>query len=174
MKSSHSHRAATPRPTTRGSRGLTLVEVIVALAITGILTAGGAHLVAKYGRMGRTRFEADQVVNGLWELRAKAATGMRNPCMDFPALTKVRFYSDTSATPNGFGSGDLILRNRSFAGGVQVQAISGGNGPTHFVCFRSKGIPGSTNSPLSVTLGSGSTIRKTVQLLPSTGMARIQ
>lgn len=157
-----------------GNTGLTLVELVMALALAVLLTAGAALAVAKYGRRDRVRLEASQVVDGLWELRAAAVSGQRNPCMDFPDDHTVRMYYDSSAVPDGFGPGDPLIRSWSYQGGIRAAAIAGGRGDAHAVCFESLGMIGSAGSALSLTLRADSVNVRTVRLLPSTGMAKVK
>lgn len=98
---------------------------------------------------------------------------MRNPCMDFPDSATVRLYSETSATPNGYGAGDVLIRSHVFRGGVLAHSIAGGAGATHYVCFEARGMMGSAGAALMLTLGADASTRKTVRLLPSTGIAKV-
>ncbi len=156
--------------------GLTLVEIVVSLLIAAVLTAGALAAIGDFGSANKVGFEAEKLVDKLWELRAHASAGMRNPCLDFPLRDSVRVYRDTSARPNGFGPGDVAMEGYRFRGGVQALALAGGVGSTHYVCFESRGIVGSAGAALDVTLGvpaSGGN-GKRIRLLPSTGMARIK
>src|SRR4051812_30522214 len=51
-----------------GMKGMTLVEIVMALVVAAVLTAGGAAMVSKFGSKNKVRYEADRVVNDLWEL----------------------------------------------------------------------------------------------------------
>ena len=156
-------------------RGLTLLECCVVLSITGILMSGGAYLLSHFGTRNQVHAAADRVVDNLWELRSRAVTGMRNPCMDFPAPDSVRIYSDTSAAPDGFSDGDRVLGGFHFRGGVKALDIAGGQGAGHAVCFEARGILGSAATALNLTLGVDRSHPETrrVRLLPSTGIARV-
>src|SRR4051812_28164735 len=135
------------------SQGMTLIEIAMTLVIAGVLTAGGAMMISKYGSRGKVAYESERVVNDLWELRSNATTGMKNPCMDFPSTDSVRTFSDTSTTPDGYGSGDRLLKAYKFGGKVKIISIAGGQGSTHFVCFESRGMMGSSGAALSMTVG---------------------
>lgn len=131
-------------------------------------------MIGRYGSDGRVEYEANALIDHLWELRASASTGMKNPCLDFPDAGTVRLFSDMENEPDGFGSGDRLIRAYKFSGAVRVQSAAGGTGRTHFVCFRSEGVTGSAGAPLVVTLGSGNARSKIVRLLPSTGTASLR
>jgi prepilin-type N-terminal cleavage/methylation domain-containing protein len=154
---------------------MTMVELVVVLAVAGILMGGGAFALSRFGTRDRIGAEAGKVVDALWEMRARATTGMRNPCMDFPAPDSVRVYSDTSSSPDGFGAGDRVLGGFRFRGGVRALDIAGGQGANHAVCFESRGMMGSTAKALLITLGidGGNPETKRVRLLPSTGVAKV-
>jgi prepilin-type N-terminal cleavage/methylation domain-containing protein len=155
-----------------GASGFTLLELLVAIVVSGILVGGAAGAMSRFGRDNKVKYEASRLVDNIWEVRSKATSGMRNPCLDFPAPDSVRIYSDTSETPDGFGPGDLLLGGYRFKGGVTMTAVSGGSSPTHYVCFRSRGVSGSS---LMLTLGRDANDpgRKKVRLLPSTGIAKV-
>ena len=155
-------------------RGVTLLECAVVLAVAGVLMSMGAVLLGRFGARNQVRSAADRVVDNLWELRSRAVTGMRNPCMDFPAPDSVRIYSDTSAAPDGFNDGDRLLGGFHYRGGVKALDIAGGRGAEHAVCFESRGILGSAATALNLTLGVDRAHPETrrVRLLPSTGVAR--
>ncbi len=152
--------------------GVTLIEMMAVLVISVSLIAAGSKLYSGFGSRGAANLEAGNLVDNLWDLRAKATAGMKNPCLDFPDSVSFRVYSDTSEIPDGFDAGDLLIQTHSFSAGTKVLSISGGNGPGHFVCFESKGVLGSANAALLVTVGRDSTNGKRVRLLPATGMAR--
>lgn len=158
----------------RSQAGLTLVEMSVALAVAGILAGIGVAATGRLGTRNHVHAAADRVVDNLWELRSRAVTGMRNPCMDFPSPDSVRMYSDTSAAPDGFGTGDRLLGGFRFRGGVRALGLVGGRGDAHAVCFESRGILGSAATALEITLGAdpGGPDRRKVRLLPSTGVAK--
>lgn len=146
----------------------------MALAVAGVLAAGGASVLGRFGVRNQVHAAADRVVDNLWELRSHAVTGMRNPCMDFPAPDSVRLYSDSSAVPDGFTPGDRLLGGFRFRGGVRALGLAGGRGASHAVCFESRGILGSAGTALEVTLGADpdGPDRMRVRLLPSTGVAK--
>jgi hypothetical protein len=154
---------------------MTLVELLVILAVSAALAGAAAFGLSRFGSRNRIRAEADKVVDTLWDLRSRATAGMRNPCLDFPAPDSLRWYSDSSATPDGFGPGDRLLGSYRFRGGVRVLAIAGGQGATHAVCFQSRGLMGSAAAALLLTLGkqAGNPDNKRVRLLPSTGTAKV-
>lgn len=166
--------APSPRRGAGTARGLTLIEMAAALAVTALLAASAAWASAKYLRKDRARLEASLVADGLWELRAAAVAGRRNPCMDFPDSLTVRMYGDTSAAPDGFGSGDAVLRTWAYRGGVKARSLAGGSGPTHHVCFGSRGMMGSAGAALRLELAADDLHRRTVSLLPATGVARVR
>lgn len=157
------------------SKGMTLLEILIALVVAGVLTGAGAMALSRFGSRNRIRAEAEKVVDTLWELRSDATTGMRNPCMDFPAPDSVRIYGDTSAIPDGYGSGDRPLGGFRFKGGVRALDISGGQGAFHAVCFETRGTMGSAGAALLLSLGlaPGDPDCKRVRLLPSTGIAKV-
>jgi prepilin-type N-terminal cleavage/methylation domain-containing protein len=155
-------------------RGFTILEMAVALAIAALLAAGAASASRRYGKEGRARYEASKVVDGLWELRSRATTGMANPCMDFPDSTTVRLYRDASPDPDGFHpSTDVLIRSWTYTGGVKALSVAGGKGATHYVCFEGRGTLGSAGAALSLRLGAHAGAAKTVRLLPSTGVAKV-
>jgi prepilin-type N-terminal cleavage/methylation domain-containing protein len=153
--------------------GITLIEILVVLVISAILLFSGSGMYSKFGSKGAADLEASNLVNSLWELRAKATAGMKNPCLDFPDSRSFRLYSDTTEIPDGFGIGDKLLQAYSFTRATKALNVIGGTGPKHFVCFESKGVLGSASVALMVTLGRDSSSYKRVRLLPSTGMARV-
>jgi prepilin-type N-terminal cleavage/methylation domain-containing protein len=155
------------------SKGMTFVEILTTLVVMGVLSGGGAAVLAKYGSKNKVKYESEKVVNDLWELRSDATTGVKNPCMDFPAVDSVRTFSDSSTTPNGYGAGDLLLKTYKFGGKVKILSIAGGQGLNHYVCFESRGVMGSAGAALLVTIGADSSNCKTVRILPSTGMAKV-
>jgi prepilin-type N-terminal cleavage/methylation domain-containing protein len=165
--------AKTEMKAKQGSAGVTLIELIAALAIAGVLTAGAGFTLFKFAARNRVDAEASKVVDALWELRSRATTGMRNPCMDFPAPDSVRLYSDTSSRPDGYGEGDRPIAAFRYRGGVTALSIAGGQGAGHYVCFESRGMMGSAGAALMLTLGIDSTHSKSVRLLPSTGIAKV-
>lgn len=154
-------------------RGTTLLEISITLAIAGILTSGAAMAVAKFGSRSAVDREARLLVDLMWELRSKATTGVEHPCLDFPDPGTVRLYRDAGRNPDGFGPGDEVLSVHAFSGGVSAMDIDGGSGPGYFVCFASRGTPGSARRALQVSLGNGTGGTRVVRLLPSTGMARV-
>ncbi|MEO7955517.1 MAG: prepilin-type N-terminal cleavage/methylation domain-containing protein [Fibrobacteria bacterium] len=157
------------------SPGFSLLELVVVLGVLGLLASGASvFLGQKFGEKEKIRSEARGLVDDLLELRAKAVTGMKNPCLDFPDATTIRMYSDSSTVPNGYQAGaDLSLRTRLLSGGVRA-SVSGGQGPTHIVCFESRGIAGSAGSALLVTFQRSNQIyARKVRLLPATGMAKV-
>jgi prepilin-type N-terminal cleavage/methylation domain-containing protein len=158
----------------RKQRGLTLLEFAIVLTVAGILMAGGAALLQRFGTRNQVHAAADRVVDHLWELRSHAVTGMRNPCMDFPAPDSVRMYSDASPAPDGFTADDKLLGGFRFRGGVRALGLVGGRGDSHAVCFESRGILGSAATALELTLGAraGGPDTRRVRLLPSTGVAK--
>ena len=155
-----------------GETGITLVEIAAGLVFLGILSIMGAKALSRFGSRGIADKEASRLVDDFWRLRALATTGSKSPCLDFPDSTSVRLYSDLSASPDGFGAGDRLLGARAFAGRVRSLALSGGQGPTHFVCFESRGVLGSASAALQVTLGRDAADGRRVRLLPSTGIAK--
>jgi hypothetical protein len=160
-------------PALSKNSGVTLVEIAFVLVLSGILLAGGAAALSKWGSKNRVKNEAAKIVNSFWELRSNAVSGMKNPCMDFPAADSVRLYSDTSSNPNGFGPGDRLLGGFKYKAGVRALDLIGGDGANHFVCFESRGAIGATTAALYLELGAGPSKTVRVQLLPSTGIARI-
>ena len=144
----------------------------MALAVAGVLTAASLVMTGQFGKKDRVRYEAEQVVNRLWELRAHSTRGMRNPCMDFPNPTTVRLYRDSSTVPQGFGAGDALIESYTYGNGVLALSITGGTGADHFICFGGRGIAGAAGAPLLLELVRDNT-RKTIRLLPATGIAKI-
>lgn len=170
-------RAPAPRIARADARaGMTLIEVTVALAVSAVLIVSASFAIAKYGRRGAVTSEAEKLVDSFAELRSKAVTGFPNACLDFPAPDSARLYSDAAPVPDGFGPGDRVLGGYRFKGGIRAIGLAGGRGPTHAVCYSSKGITGSTDKALQVTLGAapGRLDTRTVRLLPATGIARAQ
>jgi hypothetical protein len=158
----------------KGKAGFTPLELCVAMVVAGILLAAASTLISRYGSNGKVAFESSKLADKLWTLRSKATTGMAHPCLDFPDNRTVRLYRDINPLPDGFGAMDAILDTYRFSGSVRALSVSGGTGPTHFVCFQSNGVIGSAMSPLTIILGSDQSNSKRLRLLPATGMVRIQ
>lgn len=153
--------------------GFTFIEVLVSLAIMGIMMAGGAVAVSRYGSSGRASHEANRLADIMWELRASATMGQQFPCVDFPDNQTVRVYNDLNATTNGYTAGTDSLRlTYTYGGGVKYTAISGGGGTTHYLCFDSRGVKTGT-SILKVTLAAGAGTPATVQMSPATSIPKV-
>ncbi|GEM_PF-6816077 len=151
------------------------MELTIAMLVAAVLTAGAALALSHFGSRNIIRASADKIVDGLWDLRSRATTGLRNPCMDFPAADSVRLYSDTTARPDGYGAGDRLLGGFRLKGGVRILSVTGGIGSLHAACFESRGMMGSAGKPLLVTLGTDSLANdvRRVRLLPATGVAKV-
>lgn len=160
--------AGRPEP----QRGMTLMEIAMTLAIAGAMLAGGAFVISRYGRNAASSREAGKLVDNLWDLRSRAARGLRNPCMDFPDAHSVRLYSDAAETPDGFDAADQLLLSYSYSGGVRALSLKGGAGRNHSVCFGPKGVA-DIRTALLLVLGADSANARKVRLLPSTGTARV-
>ena len=157
-------------------KGLTLIELIVALVISGILTATAVAGMGYFGTGNKVKREASKLIDNFWQLRADAISGKKNPCLDFPQPDSVRIYSDLADVPDGYGAGDVLISKYKFYGKVRYLSILGGDGPTHSVCFSSQGVTGSAFTALDLTLGVDplSPYKKRVYLLPSTGIAKMK
>jgi prepilin-type N-terminal cleavage/methylation domain-containing protein len=157
----------------RHSSGFTFLEVLVTLSIMGIMMAGGAVALSRYGADGRVSHEANKVADLMWELRAQATMGQQFPCIDFPDNQTVRVYNDLNATTNGYTAGaDSLKQLYTYGGGVKYTAISGGGGSTHYLCFDSRGVKTGT-SILKVTLAAGSGRPVVVQMSPATSIPKV-
>lgn len=157
------------------SKGVTLIEIAVVLALSAILIAGSLTAVSKFSSKAKISAETEKIVDQIWNLRSRATQGQKNPCIDFPTSESVRTYLDTSTVTNGFGAGDTILTEFYFRGGVKSIAITGGSGTTHSVCFESRGTIGTATSGLEILVGLDSATHqfKKIRLLPSTGIAKV-
>jgi prepilin-type N-terminal cleavage/methylation domain-containing protein len=161
-------------PETFATRGFTLLELAVTLALAALLAGGAALGAQRFGAQGRVKYEASKVVDGLWELRSDATTGKPNPCMDFPDSSTVRLFHDADAVADGFDAGDALVKSWTYGGGVKARSIRGGVGPNHAVCFEGRGTLGSAGAALQIELGAPTGSIRTVRLLPSTGIAKVR
>jgi prepilin-type N-terminal cleavage/methylation domain-containing protein len=163
-------------PTRKGQAGFSMLELMVALAVAGMIGAAAIASFKKFGPRSRIRHEASLLVDNLWELRSQAATGQVRPCIDFPSTGGYRLFRDRDEPRNGFPAGDTddLIRQVTLKPGLKFQLIEGGASPNQYVCFESRGIIGSANGPLRVRIGLVSgTESKVVELLPSTGIAKV-
>lgn len=156
-----------------GQAGFSLLEIAAAVAFLGVISLIGAKALSHFGSRAATNQEASRLVDDIWELRSQATTGMKSPCLDFPDSVSVRLYNDLSPSPDGFGAGDRLVRTATFTAGIKTLSLTGGKGPTHFVCFESRGVLGSASAALQVTLGRRLGESRRVRLLPSTGIAKV-
>jgi prepilin-type N-terminal cleavage/methylation domain-containing protein len=152
--------------------GFTFIEIIVTLAILSMMLAGGATMISRYGANGMVKHEANRLADNIWEVRADATMGQRQPCVDFPSDTVVRIYNEYDGA-NGYGSGDSLKGTYRYSGRVRAASRSGGGGSSHCLCFDSRGVKTGT-SILKITLqtrdGSRSTL---VQVNPATGLPKV-
>lgn len=107
-------------PAVRQQRGFTLIEVLVALTILGLLLAMGAPAVGDWLRNAQIRTAAESLQNGLQQAREEAVR--RNKAVEFLLVTdstwQVRL-ADPSAT-------NRMLASRSSAeGSANVVTVTG-------------------------------------------------
>ncbi len=160
----------------RCQAGLSLLELVMAIVIAGILGAVSFGALNVYGSGNRLKNEASELVESLWELRGLAITGRASPCIDFPSDRKYRLFIDHQDPRDGYsaGGGDELLREVTMKGGLKIVSAEGGASPNNYVCFEARGVIGSANQPLRVLMGiDGGKETKLVELLPSTGMAKV-
>lgn len=156
-------------------RGVTLLELIVTLAVVGILSGAAMWSIGRFAPRNKLKNEAAALVESLWELRSRATTGQVSPCIDFQGTTGYRLFRDKDEPRNGFPAGDTdeLIRRVVLKNGLKIVSVEGGLAPFNYVCFESRGIIGSANGAVRVKLGlvSGSE-SKVVELLPATGIAK--
>lgn len=163
---------STPR---EGQAGVSLLELMVAIAIVGVIGIAAMASFKKFSPRSRIRNEASLLIDNLWELRSLATTGQVRPCIDFPSTGGYRLFRDRDEPRNGFPAGDAddIIRQVTLKPGLELLRVEGGAMPNRYVCFESRGVIGSANGPLRVRIGLASGDEyKVVELLPSTGIAK--
>jgi type IV fimbrial biogenesis protein FimT len=156
--------------------GFTLIEILVVLAVVGILLGLGIPALMSYGDSTGVRATAKQIMADMWLARQKAiATSTPHSIVfDQGQNSYSVFEDDGGGLPGNEGNGvidagELVVRTRELDKGYEFSDID--LDPTGTVIFVPKGMLKNGTTGGSVTVTDGGNRSQTVHIRPS-GLSR--
>lgn len=122
--------------TSTGTRGFSLVELMIVILVMGLLTAIAAPAMGRFLQSWRLNGEAQQLATSLRLARAAAVTKNTNAVFVFDASAGEYFYIEDDDGDGAASGGEYQSEVREFSAGISVDSYSMGQ---QWITFGPKG-----------------------------------